>query len=182
MAKKSTAVAVPNLDEIVALARRQVMLEELVADSEAALSSQKEMLRGVSQEDLPAAMAEAGLRELTLDSGEKISIKPDFSVSIPAARKDEAYAWLNEHGFGGMIKTVVAVLFGKGELEKAQTLATALVKRKLTVELAQDVHWQTLKAFVAEQTREAKPIPLDLFGAIPMNKAIIKPPKRKDQP
>jgi hypothetical protein len=69
------------------------------------------------------------------------------------------------------------VKFGKGELEKAEKVLTALQKKKLSAELTRAIHWQTLKAFVKEQTKAANKIPLEMFGAHPFNKAVVKLPK-----
>ena len=165
------------LEEIVELARQQLRQQALVDDLESSLAAQKERLKEISEIDLPAAMAEAGMREFVLDTGEKITIKEDFVVGIPVERREEAYDWLTAHGYGGLIKTEVAVEFGKGDLKKAQALLLELSKKKYGAKLSRNVMWQTLKAFITEQTKTAKKVPMDLFGAIPMNKAIIKAPK-----
>ena len=162
------------LQEIVALARRQTLLMELIEEQEQALSALKCELWDVQTVDLPAAMAEAGLRKFTLDSGEEITIKEDFEVGIKVEDRQRAYDWLESNGFGGLIKTEVRAEFGKGELEKAQKLLQQLSAKNFICELARSVHFQTLKAFVAEQCRAGKKIPMDLFGASPLNKAIIK--------
>ena len=163
----------PQLEEIVRLARQLQRQEMLVNELEGALKDQKESMRRLSEEDLPAAMMEAQLSEFVLDTGEKVTLKKDFSVGIPAARREEAWTWLTEKGYDALIKTAVTASFGKGEIAKAEKLVTSLAKQNYTVSLARDVHWQTLKAFVVEQVREAKPIPLDLFGAVPINRAKI---------
>jgi len=138
------------------------------------------MLRRVCQEDLPEAMFEAGLKEFVLDSGEKVSVKPDFEIQTLAENREPVYDWLESHGYGGLIKTEVIVSFGKGELTKAQALLNALAKKDLNCNLTRGVHYQTFKAFVGEQTREHKRLPLDLFGVNPINKAKITAPKRKE--
>lgn len=168
-----------NLEEVVALSQQQVRLEELIGESETALKDLREQLRRVAEEDLPSALAELGLKTITLDSGEKIDIREDFVVGIAEVNKPEAFNWLESKGFGALVKTEVKVQFGKGELAKAQALLVTLGKKKLNVGLTRNVHWQTLKAFVVEQTRAARKIPLELFGAHPTTKAVITQPKRK---
>lgn len=168
-----------NLEEVVALSKQQVVLEAAIEHQEEVMSRLQEQLRRVREEDLPNAMEELGLKKITLESGETVEIKPDFVVGIPEANKTEAFNWLESKGFGGLIKTEVKVAFGKGELEKAEKLLVALGKKKLNVGLTRNVHWQTLKAFVVEQTKAAKAIPLELFGAHPTTKAVITQPKRK---
>jgi hypothetical protein len=81
---------------------------------------------------------------------------------------------LEEHDFGGLIKTAVTVQFGKGEDEKAVELYERLVAEGLVVEADREVNAQTLKAFLREQLAAAAPVPLDLFGARPVWVAKIK--------
>lgn len=168
-----------DLTEITALARRQVELEREVEEKEAALRDAKARLQRVAMEDLPLAMTEVGLQKITLESGEMIEIKLDFTVGIPEAKRDEAFDWLEKRKFGGLVKTVVAVQFGKGELEKAKKLLGVLAGKNLPATLKREVHWQTLKAWVKEQTCAEKPlaIPPDLFGNSSFNKAVVHDPK-----
>ena len=163
-----------ELEEIVTLARRLIAQRALVEDLENALSAQKELLRQTEQEDLPQAMKEAQLSEFTLDSGERITIKDDFAIQLSNDMKPKAWDWLERNGYGAMIKTKVVVEFGKEELPAAQKLLAEMTKRKLNCGLTRDVHFQTLKAFINERTRTrkedktVKPVPLDLFGAVPV--------------
>lgn len=180
MAKKAKEKAnenIANLEEIVTLATFQVSLQNGVTDLEAALKDMKGMLLKVEMEDLPAALAEAGVSELTLEDGTNVKMKNDFSVAIPEKRRDEAYGWLEKNEYGGMIKTELVVSFGKGELEKAEKLAQVLLNKKLDVSLSQTVHWQTLKAWIKEMEENSKRYPSKLFGAFPLDKAIVKLPK-----
>lgn len=178
-ARKAPAASIPNLDDIVEFAKQQVALEKRIAKGEELLSELRKQHTKISMEDLPTAMFEAKLKEFTLSSGERIEIKEDFSVGISVANRPAAFGWLEKHGYGAMIKCEVSVLFGKGELEKAQKLALELGKKKITAQVTRDVHWQTLKSFVKESVQQARPIPMDLFGAIGTNRAKITAPKSK---
>ena len=168
-----------DLAEITVLARRQTQLEEEVACAERVLSEAKAKLKRVAMEDLPLAMVEAGLTKITLESGETIEVKLDFNVGIPEERREDAYNWLEENKLDGIIKTKVAVAFGKGGLEDAKKLQAALLKRGVEAELTREVNWQTLKATVKEGTCRPEPInfPQDLFGNSSFNKTVVKPPK-----
>jgi nitrogen regulatory protein PII-like uncharacterized protein len=181
MSKSDLLIVQPggmNLSEIVALAKQQLALQDLVTDLENALSTLKEELRRVQEEDLPMAMAEAGgLTSMKLDDGATVTIKQDMTVGIKAEDKPKAYKWLEDHQYGAVIATSVTAEFSKGDMEKAQKLLTKLANDKYTVTLSRAVHWQTLKALLLEQTKAGKKIPLDLFGARAFNKAVVKPPK-----
>jgi len=150
------------------LARALVEADAGVDEAEGALKDAKERARVLREETIPAAMQEMGLEEVKLETGQKISIKQDVYASIPAASKGQAYDWLNEHGFGGLIKVEVSTTFAKGEQDKAITLHTTLTNMGLQPDLDQSVHAQTLKAFLREQIAAGNNIPLDLFGARPV--------------
>ena len=158
-----------SLGELSALAHALVEADRGIEAAVEELSTRKEAARQLREESIPAAMMELGLNEVKLDSGEKVTIKQDVYASIPAAQRDEAYAWLEAHGFGGLLKTEVVLHFTRGEKSKAEALMQELQSEGYTPELEQGVHAQTLKAFLREQLEAANPdLPLDLFGARPV--------------
>lgn len=163
-----------SLDDMVALARA---MQEADAEVEALteqLKAASERARQLREETIPSAMQELELTELKLSTGQRLTIKQDVYASIPSAKRDAAYAWLDKHGFGGLIKVEVAAAFGRGEANAAVKLQQELIKRKLNVDLSQSVNAQTLKAFLREQIAAGTRIPLDLFGARPVWVAKLK--------
>lgn len=157
-----------TLSEMAELARALVDADKDVDKVEQDLKDAKERARVLREETIPAAMQEMGLEEVKLETGQKISIKQDVYASIPAASKGQAYDWLNEHGFGGLIKVEVSATFAKGEQDAALELHKQLQQQGLQPDLDQSVHAQTLKAFLREQIAAGNNIPLDLFGARPV--------------
>ena len=164
--------------EISMLTARQVACEKEVADLEASLKEAKEKLRRVQEEDLPAAMAQAGVKSITLPSGESVLIKEDIAASIP---KDERYHdaidWLKEHGFGDVIKNEFKVNFGKGEEDRAQQFAQWLGRNGLgnAYSSSISVHPGTLKALIKEQLGLGTvDVPMELFGVFTITKAQVK--------
>lgn len=157
-----------TLDQMTALARALVDADGYVKEMESNLQDAKERARVLREETIPSAMQELGLEEIKLETGQKLSVKQDVYASIPKDYKAAAYQWLEDHGFGGLIKTAVSVYYGKGELEEAQVLSEKLHDIGLSPELTQEIHAQTLKAFLREQISAGATIPLDLFGARPV--------------
>jgi len=157
-----------SLDQMASLARALVDADGSVEQAELNLKEAKERARVLREETIPSAMQELGLEELKLDTGEKLSVKQDVYASIPAAQKDAAYQWLEDNGFGGLIKVEVAADFRKGDAELAMELFRELQERGLQVGFDQSVHAQTLKAFLREQIAAGTAVPLDLFGARPV--------------
>jgi len=158
-----------TLGELSLLAQTLLATQRDSAALELALKTSNECARLLREESIPSAMHELGITNMTLDTGEKISIKQDVYASIPVEQKEVAYGWLEQHGFGGLIKTEVVCHFTRGELERANELVFDLRCKGLQPELGRTVHPQTLKAFLREQLESASvDIPLDLFGARPV--------------
>lgn len=148
----------------VLVARKEALLE-----AEVALAQQKHELTLLEREDIPAMMAELGITELKLASGQRIQVKEDVDCKITDFNRDKALTWLIEHGYGGIIKTEVSVNFGRGERDKAQLLAADILEHTIGQDVAvvETVHPSTLKAFVRERLMAGDAIPMDIFSVVP---------------
>ena len=163
-----------DLEKLSALSRALIAADKEVELAEIELAWKKEEARVLREETIPGIMQELGLEKIVLSDGSALSIKQDVYASIPPSNKQEAYEWLEQHGFGGLIKTEVVAHFAKNERDEAVELYRALTESGLSVALEQSVHAQTLKAFLREQIANAADMPLDLFGARPIWTTKIK--------
>ena len=169
-----------GLEKIRHFGVKQRTLVKTIAEIENSLTVAKEQLRRVMEQDLPEAMDEVGMTKFVLDDGTTITIKPFYAASIPEERKDEAFEWLKDNNFDGMIKAEVKVAFGKGEFEIAQSFLQFIRgfnEKAIDPEYKENVHWQTLRAWVKEQIEGGKALPLDMFGVFVGRKAELKLPK-----
>lgn len=169
-----------KLERIKFFGEKQRKLTKQIAETENNLSLLKENLRRVMEQDLPEAMDEVNMQKFVLDDGTTVTVKAFYAASIPEDRKEEAFEWLKEHNFDGMIKADVKVQFGKGEFEIAQSFMNFIRgfnEKAIDPEYKEQVHWQTLRAFVKEQIEGGKPLPLDMFGVFVGRKAELKLPK-----
>lgn len=155
------------------LAEEQVRVENEIKKLQNLLEDNMELLKKVSTVDLPAAMQEIGMESFTLSTGRKITLKTDVYCSIPKDDGGRAFRWLREHDFGAIIKNVVSAEFGKGEDDQALLAAQALADAGFKPQQKESVHAMTLKAFVNEQLKNGKEIPLDYFGAFVVTKAKV---------
>lgn len=176
--------AVSATDKGLALVSR---LAQMVRDAELAVAAKedellnaKELLKRLSEVDLPEAMREVGLETFVTEDGLEVKRKDDVECHISEQNRPAAYAWLTNNGFGGLLKLDVSMHFDRGELAQAEKVAEQLRKKGLEVNVKQTIHAQTLKAFVKERIADVDakvPIPLDLFGAFPFVRATVKPKK-----
>lgn len=156
------------------LARRAKTLEHECELLEATLKERRESYRKISEEALPEAMAELGLKGFVMDDGSKVDVKPFYSATISAERRAEAYEWLRSHGFDDIIKNTVSVRFGRGEDELCARLLDLLRTQGYPSEQAEKIEPMTLKAWVKEQVERGAEFPTELFGVYIGQKATIK--------
>lgn len=161
-----------TIDEIALLARNMVTAQQDVDAAEEELKKRKELLRRISEETIPYKMEELGLEKLVLATGEVLSVKPEVYCTIPKEgdERRRALQYLIDRNAGDLIKTLVTVEFGKGELKKALRLKRAIEKVGYECSIDQGVHPQTLKAYVREVLEAATP---DFNLAIFNGKAVM---------
>jgi len=156
------------------LARMAKLLEKEITDMENTLSEKQDQYRKLTEQTIPEAMAEAGVKSFAMADGSSISIKPFYGASIPKARQAEAFQWLRDNGFDDIIKNTVSVRFGRKEDELCSRLLNLLGEQGYPAEQAQKIEPQTLKAWVKERVEKGQPVDTELFGIFIGQKAIIK--------
>lgn len=180
MAKKKVAeIPAPPPDVLKRITTMATLLQtaqKTLADKEEEVRALKEDVTRLERESLPELMKEVGLSEVKLTSGLVVSVRQEYDAKITEKNKPKAFAWLIKHGFGGLIKTVVAIEFPKGAHETALEARAALVKsyEENEVLLDETVHAATLKSFVKERMQKGEAVPADLFGVFTYSKATIK--------
>lgn len=149
------------------------------AKAEAEFKEKKKRVTRFEEHLIPEAMREAGVQEFTTTSGYKVKIKSDVRASIPKAREHEAFAWLEQHGHGGLIKRTLEVAFAMGEDEAAAQLQEELRERELSVGARKKVESSSLRALLRRLVADkGTPVPMDIFGASEYDKAEVKSPKQ----
>lgn len=164
-----------TLNQVSALLATYKQLQETIELKTKELDELKEQFRVISEETIPDTLAELGISTLTLEDGTKVSYKADVRISIPKENVPEAMAWLDENGFGDMIKTDVKISYPRGNKDQAYTMAEQLQSTyKLdNISLAETVAPATLKAW-ANHLADNSIIPEHLFSVYRYNKTIIK--------
>ena len=120
------SIADEELQGISALAKRAKVLQKEVEDLEAVTKERKDQLRKLTEQAIPEALAETGMRGFVMEDGSKVELKDFYSASISAARKAEAFQWLRDHKMDDLIKNTVSVKFGRGEDELCSRLLEIL--------------------------------------------------------
>ena len=127
---------------------------------------------------IPSLMASAGgIEKFTLADGTAITLKDELFASVSEANRDAAFAWLEGHGHGDVIKDELKFMLGKGLLAAAiaeELIADAEGLGIDTYSHKRAVHPATLQALLKEQLAEGVEVPKETFGVFQQRRAIIK--------
>ena len=126
---------------------------EQIAASEEYLKGLKAEKQRMATEQIPMLMDQMGIERLDVD-GATVQLKPFVSASIPADRRQEAYAWLREHGLDDIIKNDVTVSFGRGEDNLAGDVMYDLEQKGYHPEKKTHIHSMTLKRLLKNVLRK----------------------------
>ncbi len=133
----------------------------------------QELVRSIAENQIPELMDDIGLASFETKSGIKLTVSDVVRASIPKVRREEAYEWMDDKGYGELIKHKVTIAFGRDEGDQAEELIETLeaVGHRVTDE--KKVESSTLRKFVGDLLEEGADIPMDLFGAAQFRKAKI---------
>ena len=167
-----------GLKSVAALAREIQQEEEYIAALEDDLKKAKKKLLKLTDEEMPAILAEIGMMDFTLDDGSKVEVKATYGASIRVDNREAAYEWLRENGYDDIIKNTVACQFGRGEDDIASSFAAFAQQQGYVPTQKTEIHSQTLRAFVKERCEAGDEFPMELFGAWVGQRAVIKRGKK----
>ena len=163
-----------GLTSVAALARQIRDKEERIQNLEETLKDEKKALLKLTDEEMPAMLAEIGISSFSLDDGSTVEVKQTYGASILMDNRPAAYEWLRDNGYDDIIKNTVLCQFGRGEDDQASAFAAFAQQQGYVPEQKTEIHPQTLRAFVKERVEEGDAFPMELFGAWVGQRAVIK--------
>lgn len=163
-----------GLKSVAALARTIRDKEENIAQLEETLKEEKKALLKLTDEEMPAILAEIGLSSFALDDGSTVEVKQTYGASILVQNRPQAYEWLRDNGYDDIIKNTVSCQFGRGEDDQAGAFAAFAQQQGYVPDQKTEVHPQTLRAFVKERVENGEEFPMELFGAWVGQRAVLK--------
>lgn len=157
-------------------------LTATVNQMEVDLAEAKRKLRITLEIDIPETMREAGVQQLTLEDGTRISIKDEIYIgadgkgfaTFPVEQRMAAFQWLRDHGLEGVIKHAIIAEFSKNEDALAGALIQYCEEQKIAHADRETINPQTLKALIKEQLEKQVDVPFDVFGVTAVSLAVIK--------
>jgi 16S rRNA C1402 N4-methylase RsmH len=163
-----------GLTSVAALARQIRDKEERIQSLEEKLKDEKKALLKLTDEEMPAMLAEIGISSFSLDDGSTVEVKQTYGASILMDNRPAAYEWLRDNGYDDIIKNTVLCQFGRREDDRASAFAAFAQQQGYVPEQKTEIHPQTLRAFVKERVEEGDAFPMELFGAWVGQRAVIK--------
>lgn len=183
----SAAVQDPQeLGIISELTKELVEIDDKIERLKSTMEQLADRRKQVAEVLIPDHMSSLGVAAITTIEGHKLEVKPFYQASIKRLFEKgpydpNAYAWLEQNGHGGVIKTAVEVTFGRGELDEAKS-CVAMLKTDLglgnRVSLEQSVHAQTLKALCREIMERGEALPESYFKVYTGRQAVVKASKQ----
>ncbi len=183
-----------TLKKISDLASTHIELTNRLTNYAKVAKELKDRLTQIEAETIPSLMEECGMAAYKLDDGSEITIKDIFAASIPSTggitkakgekkeelveRRAECLGWLNEHGGASIIKNEFVFSLGTEDSSKVDELKVFAGQIALPWSNDENVHPQTLNAFLKEKLNKGDDIPSKTFSIFTSKIAKIKQPKK----
>lgn len=129
----------------------------------------------IESREIPDLFGEIGVDSVGIPDGNcDVVVKPFYKANIAATwdeeRREQAFRWLEENGYGDIISIDVTVSFKRGERALADSFLDVIRKsfpgaNSHPPVMKMGVPWNTLTALVKEQIERGEAIPLDVLGA-----------------
>lgn len=174
--------AAPSQEKLMSveqLITEQLRLEDLLERLEAKRKETQALYDTIRDRTLPEALLDAGVSEFKTTSGMKVKVEKLYLASVTKDKARAFYDWLDEQGHGGIIESNVTIQFGKGDRAAAKEASHQIsVEFGFDTQLAESIHWATLRAFAREQIEEGNDLPPELSVHL-VDRAKITRPKEK---
>jgi hypothetical protein len=141
-----------------------------VMDAAQRLEDAKALVTKIEQRELPDLLSEAGTDHFGLPAegnhpAADVVLRSWVEARIPKEDERRAHDYLQDEGFGSIVKHTFTVAFGKGEEAHANDLRRLLDESGFgDYEEKTSVHNQTLQAFVKEQLGLGTVLDAELLG------------------
>jgi hypothetical protein len=145
--------SIQSLSELV---DEQAQLEEEISSMNEILKNMGARIKYLSEVLVPNKLDDLGMSSIKMANGLKVEVKPFYNCKI---LNEQAFAWLDENGHGGLIKTKVVQEFSRTDREKA----IEFVKENPQFKFEQGIHYQTITAFTKEVYTRNETLPEEYF-------------------
>ena len=136
------------LEKLATLTKKYLSYQEDIKENEEAGKKLKKVFNKLGQEEIPNLLAEYGLSEIKLSTGEKVIVKQGISATVPEDKEQEFYEFLKKRKEDDIIKLFLA--FDRMEPFKLKMLFNFLNACEYDYGAQRKVHPQTLNKYFKE--------------------------------
>lgn len=137
------------------------------------ISSLTEEYKLLSRNVIPELLEELGLQEVVSSGGLAVSIRERCTASVRKDYKQEAYGWLEDNGYGDIVRNTLIADIGKGNLDAATSFQDHLRAEGIPATLEKKIHPQTFQKFATDLIDGGGTLPEELFSTHIWQEAII---------
>jgi hypothetical protein len=165
-----TPIPDSQIATITDLARDLYRTEKAIEKTEVFLEDLKRKQAMLKMQLIPAAMEKIGMEAFTLKSKEDngavatLKVKPFYSAKIAEENETNAFKWLRDNDHAGMVRTQFQINLTQKEQDMVKKVLSTLRRNRIPFDKKDNVHWQTLRAWVKTMKEGGHFIPDDLFG------------------
>lgn len=171
---KDDEIPSDKLDLLANLAEGWKHAQEDVVAFANLLAKAQARVKEIEEKEIPEIMDDLELEKFTTRSGLAIEVGEIIRCSVPKEKKPAAIAWLCKNGHQALVKRTLSVNFAKGEYEKADAFSKLIDRDEYELSDKEDVHHQTMLAWVKEKLEAGEDLPSDLFPVFRQRVAKIK--------
>jgi hypothetical protein len=161
---KDQAEALPpveRLKQLSSFAQQQLELEQAIAAKEAEIEELKAKHKTVSETYIPELMGTLAIREVRLENGLILSVKPYYSGKVDTP---EAFNWLESHGHGDLIRGEIKMNYPKGVDKQVIDAILSFIKNQgFMADNKISVHHATLSSWLREMIEGGEEINRDVL-------------------
>ena len=172
----SVEVGPDKLAQITTTAADLVEQQKRVTVLEARLEEANAEVKRLAEQVLPTLMDEAGVQSLGLEGGDTLKREEAVFASMSKANAPMACDWLEENGYGALVKTSIVIPLDKGDTKTRKKVLALLTKARVGFDETMGVHPGTLTAFVKESLAEGRELPKSITYHV-QPRVVIKHPK-----
>lgn len=161
---------------MVVLSNELIAKEAELAIQEGIVEATKKRIFALQMKELPDAMTEIGLSNITLTNGAQVKVAPFYQCSISEEEtelKTKALKWLRTNGAGALIKHEFKCALGVEAEKMVASLRGFLNRHSVPFKDGQSVNAAKLKSYMKECIEGAKPFPMDIFRGYSGKKATV---------
>ncbi len=157
------------------LADEYLAAEAKVARIAAELETAQAELKDIAEMRIPQA-TDGMEGKFNLGDGRELTVKEEIRSSIAGEKRDPAIKWLDDNGYGHIVKRELIFEFPKGDEARSKAFIEAVQKlgMQLVMKSNFSVHHATLNSWVKERLGDGVDLPRETFGIFRQRTAKVK--------